>query len=178
MREEREEERKVQDLHSITPDHFLEVSGAVIHPLSYQQARNFRFNCGLVYIAEPGYMLYRAGVPRHSIIKKFAGEGISRLEDLISVLSKLSRGARVPLEYINYKERHQKKQNYASVWFCNWVYLGDVDSIEGHILLDQKGWYSTIATDDGSSTFVDIPGLLAWKPWKSEVLQSTPAIRA
>ncbi|MQL80203.1 hypothetical protein Taro_012646 [Colocasia esculenta] len=32
---------KVQDLHSITPDYFLEVSGAVIHPLSYQQARNF-----------------------------------------------------------------------------------------------------------------------------------------
>lgn len=28
---------QVQDLHSITPDYFLEVSGAVIHPLSYQQ---------------------------------------------------------------------------------------------------------------------------------------------
>nr|GLL19295.1 protease Do-like 7 isoform X2 [Ipomoea trifida] len=28
----------VQDLHSITPDYFLEVSGAVIHPLSYQQS--------------------------------------------------------------------------------------------------------------------------------------------
>lgn len=55
------------------------------------------------------YMLFRAGVPRHSIIKKFAGEDISRLEDLISVLSKLSRGSRVPLEYINYKERHQRK---------------------------------------------------------------------
>nr|GMC97047.1 protease Do-like 7 [Ipomoea batatas] len=30
----------VQDLHSITPDFFLEVSGAVIHPLSYQQVCN------------------------------------------------------------------------------------------------------------------------------------------
>ncbi|PNY13528.1 protease Do-like 7-like protein [Trifolium pratense] len=47
---------QVQDLHSITPNYFLEVSGAVIHPLSYQQARNFRFNCGLVYVAEPGYV--------------------------------------------------------------------------------------------------------------------------
>lgn len=28
---------QVQDLHSITPDYFLEVSGAVVHPLSYQQ---------------------------------------------------------------------------------------------------------------------------------------------
>ncbi|GFY86732.1 DegP protease 7 [Actinidia rufa] len=99
---------KVQDLHSITPDYFLEVSGAVIHHLSYQQARNFRFPCGLVYVAEPGYFL-RAKVPRHAIIKKFGGEEISRLEDLISVLSKLARGARVPLEYINYLDRHRRK---------------------------------------------------------------------
>lgn len=28
---------QVQDLHSITPSYFLEVSGAIIHPLSYQQ---------------------------------------------------------------------------------------------------------------------------------------------
>ncbi|GMP31074.1 hypothetical protein CsSME_00005446 [Camellia sinensis var. sinensis] len=99
----------VKDLHSITPDYFLEVSGAVIHPLSYQQARNFRFHCGLVYVAEPGYMLFRAGVPRHAIIKKFGREEISRLADLISVLSKLARGARVPLEYISYMDRHRRK---------------------------------------------------------------------
>ncbi|KAG5528100.1 hypothetical protein RHGRI_028888 [Rhododendron griersonianum] len=98
----------VQDLHSITPYSFLEVSDAVIHPLSYQQARNFRFHCGLVYVAEPGYFL-GAKVPRHSIIKKFGGEEISRLEDLISVLSKLTRGARVPLEFISYKDRHRAK---------------------------------------------------------------------
>lgn len=55
------------------------------------------------------YMLFRAGVPRHAIIKKFAGEEISRLEELISVLSKLSRGARVPLEYVSYTDRHRRK---------------------------------------------------------------------
>ncbi|TYH44292.1 hypothetical protein ES332_D11G184300v1 [Gossypium tomentosum] len=99
----------VQDLHSITPAHFLEVSGAVIHPLSYQQARNFRFQCGLVYVSEPGYMLTRAAVPRHAIIKKLAGEEISKLEDLIFVLSKLSQGSRVPLEYISYTDRHRRK---------------------------------------------------------------------
>ncbi|KAJ6838540.1 putative protease Do-like 7 isoform X2 [Iris pallida] len=99
----------VQDLHSITPNHFLEISGAVIHPLSYQQARNFRFNCGLVYVAETGYMLYRAGVPRHAIIKKFAGEEISKLDDLISVLAKLSKGARVPLEYVSHSDQHRNK---------------------------------------------------------------------
>ncbi|KAK4564950.1 hypothetical protein RGQ29_006841 [Quercus rubra] len=110
----------VQDLHSTTPDYFLEVSGAVIHPLSYQQARNFRFNCGLVYVAEPGYMLFRAGVPRHAIIKKFAGEEISRLEELISILSKLSRGVRVPLEYISYTDRHRRKSVLVTVDRHEW----------------------------------------------------------
>ncbi|XP_052729611.1 protease Do-like 7 isoform X1 [Vigna angularis] len=110
----------VQDLHSITPDYFLEVSGAVIHPLSYQQARNFRFHCGLVYVAEPGYMLFRAGVPRHAIIKKFAGEEISYLEELITVISKLSRGARVPLEYISYMDRHRRKSVLVTVDRHEW----------------------------------------------------------
>lgn len=58
-------------------------------------------------------MLFRAAVPRHAIIKKFAGEEISNLEDLIYGLSKLSRGARVPLEYISYMDRHRRK-----VFFC------------------------------------------------------------
>ncbi|XP_043703011.1 protease Do-like 7 isoform X2 [Telopea speciosissima] len=110
----------VQDLHSITPNYFLEVSGAVIHPLSYQQARNFRFNCGLVYVAEPGYMLYRAGVPRHAIIKKLAGEEISTLDGLILVLSKLSRGARVPMEYISYMDRHRSKSVLVTVDRHEW----------------------------------------------------------
>ncbi|KAM7529831.1 hypothetical protein LguiB_033241 [Lonicera macranthoides] len=110
----------VQDLHLITPDHFLEVSGAVIHPLSYQQARNFRFHCGLVYVSEPGYMLFRAGVPRHAIIKKFAGEEILRLEDLISVLSKVSRRARVPLEYISYTDRHRRKSVLVTIDGHEW----------------------------------------------------------
>ncbi|KAJ4706942.1 protease Do-like 7 [Melia azedarach] len=110
----------VQDLHSITPDYFLEVSGAVIHSLSYQQARNFRFPCGLVYVAEPGYMLFRAGVPRHAIIKKVAGEEISQLEDLISVLSKLCRGARVPLEYISYVDRHRRKSVLVTIDRHEW----------------------------------------------------------
>ncbi|PIA33529.1 hypothetical protein AQUCO_04100162v1 [Aquilegia coerulea] len=110
----------VQDLHSITPNFFLEVSGAVIQPLSYQQARNFRFNCGVVYVTEPGYMLTRAGVPRHAIIKKFAGEEISQLDDLIMVLSKLSKGARVPLEYVSYTDRHRRKSVLVTVDRHEW----------------------------------------------------------
>ncbi|XP_010558675.1 PREDICTED: protease Do-like 7 [Tarenaya hassleriana] len=110
----------VQNLHSITPDHFLEVSGAVIHPLSYQQARNFRFPCGLAYVADSGYMLFRAGIPRHAIIKKFANEEISGLEDFISVLSGLSRGSRVPLEYLCHTDRHRRKSVLVTIDRHEW----------------------------------------------------------
>ncbi|WCJ25254.1 Pro-apoptotic serine protease nma111 [Euphorbia peplus] len=130
----------VQDLHSITPCHFLEVSGAVIHPLSYQQARNFRFHCGIVYVSDPGYMLFRAGVPRHAIIEKFADVEISRLEDVISVLSKLSRGARVPLEYITPKDRHRRKSVLVTV--------------------DRHEWYDApkiYTRDDGSGLWIVRP---------------------
>ncbi|KAK6913564.1 PDZ-like domain [Dillenia turbinata] len=144
----------VQDLHSITPDYFLEISGAVIHPLSYQQARNFRFHCGLVYVTEPGYMLFRAGVPRHAIIKKFAGEEIARLQDLISVLAKLSRGARVPLEYISYMDRHRRKSVLVTV--------------------DRHEWYAPpqiYARDDSTGLWIPKPAL----PPVSPLLSSVPS---
>lgn len=62
-------------------------------------------------------MLSRAGVPRHAIIKKFAGEEITELDKFISVLSKLSRGTRVPLEYITYTDRYRSKVFLIS-YFC------------------------------------------------------------
>lgn len=58
------------------------------------------------------YMLSRASVPRHAIIKKLAGEDIAHLDDLIAVLSKLSRGTRVPLEYVKYTDRHRNKVRF------------------------------------------------------------------
>jgi hypothetical protein len=73
---------KVQDLHSITPSNFLELSGGVIHPLSYQQARNFLLCCGLLYVAKPGYMLSTAGVPPHAIIKNWQGKKLHDLKIL------------------------------------------------------------------------------------------------
>ncbi|XP_065849824.1 protease Do-like 7 isoform X2 [Euphorbia lathyris] len=143
----------VEDLHSITPYHFLEVSGAVIHPLSYQQARNFRFNCGIVYISDPGYMLFRAGVPRHAIIEKFADVEISQLEDVISVLSKLSRGARVPLEYITHTDRHRRKSVLVTV--------------------DHHEWYDApkiYTRDDGSGLWIVRPAYQPESPWLSSCI--------
>ncbi|GAU12769.1 hypothetical protein TSUD_122620 [Trifolium subterraneum] len=50
----------VEDLHSITPDYFLEVSGAVIHPLPYQQKSVVTNSGNPLTIASSGYPFYRA----------------------------------------------------------------------------------------------------------------------
>ena len=63
-------------------------------------------------------MLSRAGVPRHAVIKKFAGEDVSDVNNFLSILSKLSRGVRVPLEFITYSDRHRNKvQTKKSIFF-------------------------------------------------------------
>ena len=52
---------QVQDLHAVTPACFLEVGGATLHALSYQQARSQKAPTGSVYVADAGYNLSRAG---------------------------------------------------------------------------------------------------------------------
>jgi hypothetical protein len=39
---------QVTDLHSVSPDTFLEVAGGSVHALSYQQARNNKSEVGQV----------------------------------------------------------------------------------------------------------------------------------
>ncbi|THG16797.1 hypothetical protein TEA_022006 [Camellia sinensis var. sinensis] len=51
---------QVQDLHLITPDYFLEVSGAVIHPLSYQQVQD-------LHLITPDYFLEVSGAVIHPL---------------------------------------------------------------------------------------------------------------
>ncbi|CAK7339048.1 unnamed protein product [Dovyalis caffra] len=88
------------------------------------------------------YMLHRAGVPCNAIIKKFAGVEISQLEELISVFSKLSKGARVPLEYLRHDDRHRTK----SVIVC----------------IDRHEWYDApkiYTRDDSSGLWVVRPAI-------------------
>eukprot|EP00271_Cylindrocystis_brebissonii_P014135 TRINITY_DN35385_c0_g1_i1.p1 TRINITY_DN35385_c0_g1~~TRINITY_DN35385_c0_g1_i1.p1 ORF type:complete len:1152 (-),score=228.60 TRINITY_DN35385_c0_g1_i1:698-4153(-) len=110
----------VQDLHSITPNYFLELSGAVLHALSYQQARNFRLPHGLVYVADAGYMLSRAGISKHAILKTLAGKPTPSIREFYQVYQQLARGARVPLEYITHEERHRTKTVIATIDSHEW----------------------------------------------------------
>ncbi|DBA81059.1 TPA: hypothetical protein ACH3X2_007259 [Trebouxia sp. C0005] len=100
---------QVQDLHAITPACFLEASGCIIHSLSYQQARNCRLAVGQVYLAEAGYLMGQAGVPKHSILTSLAGLPTPDLGSFARVLGGLASGSRPTLQYFTVTDRHRKK---------------------------------------------------------------------
>ncbi|GFR40978.1 hypothetical protein Agub_g1643, partial [Astrephomene gubernaculifera] len=102
-------EVQVTDLHSVTPNCLLELSGGAVHALSYQQARNNRAVVGQVYVAEPGYMLGRSNVPKCAIITALNGKPTPDLLTFATVLRTLPHGARAPLEYFTFSERHRRK---------------------------------------------------------------------
>ena len=58
------EQVRIDDLHEISPDEFLEFGDAIVHDLSYQQARHYNRGIEGVYVANPGYMFSRAAIPR------------------------------------------------------------------------------------------------------------------
>ena len=63
-----ERQLAIQDLYEVTPDRFLEFGDAVVHDLSWQQARHINVPISGVYVANPGYVLGAAAVPRGAVI--------------------------------------------------------------------------------------------------------------
>ncbi|KAL4517828.1 hypothetical protein Ndes2526A_g02205 [Nannochloris sp. 'desiccata'] len=98
---------------------FLEIGGGVVHNLSYQQARNFRTPVDQVYVAEPGYLLGKAGCPKHCIITAVAGQSTAKLNDFMEIILKLNHGQRVPLEYFTFDERNRRK---LTILHVDWVW--------------------------------------------------------
>ena len=72
-----ERDLAVQDLYSITPDRFLEFGDGVVHNLSWQQARHINVPIRGVYVANPGYVLGAAAVPRGAVITEVGGKEIA-----------------------------------------------------------------------------------------------------
>ena len=89
----------VGDLHAITPSAYLEVGGAVLHPLSYQQARNYGVAIGGLYAASAGYMLSHADIPRQVVITAIDGRPVTGLKEALQQLAALPGGSRIPIRY-------------------------------------------------------------------------------
>jgi S1-C subfamily serine protease len=97
-------ELQVQSLSAITPDEFIEFGEAVVHTLSYQQARHFNVPIKGVYIANPGYVFGAAGIPRAALISSFNGKKVDNLDEFAAALAELGDGARVPVRYVTIED--------------------------------------------------------------------------
>lgn len=90
----------VGDLHAITPDEYLEFGDAVVNMLSYQQARHYNRKAEGVYVANPGYLLSKAAIPRGAVIVEMDGEAILNLDDFEARLEQLADGERASVRYV------------------------------------------------------------------------------
>jgi S1-C subfamily serine protease len=136
----------VQSLHAITADEFIEFGDAVVHTLSYEEARHYDVPIKGVYVANPGYVFASAGVPRGALISSFNGRKIEKLEDFEAALAALSDGARAPVRYVTLEDpravelkvirmdrrwfpaRKCKRDDALGLWPCVSIAAGPSDS--------------------------------------------------
>jgi len=131
-----EHQLTVENLHDITPHRFLEMSDAVLHTLSYQQARHLNTPVAGVFVANPGYMFSAAAIPRGSVITGVNGETVTSLEDLARIIATAADGERVMIRFYTFDEpqtpklgsvqvdrrwypaRSCKRDDVAGIWPC------------------------------------------------------------
>ncbi len=94
----------VGDLDAITPASYLEFGEAVVHDLSYQQARFFNLPVSGVYVANPGYSLATAGVPRGALITEFNNHPVPDSKAFAAQLASLSDGDRATVRFVTLDE--------------------------------------------------------------------------
>lgn len=82
----------VQSLSAITADEYIEFGEAVVHTLSYQQARHYNLPIKGVYVANPGYVFGSAGIPRGALLNSFNGRKMETLADFEAALADLADG--------------------------------------------------------------------------------------
>jgi S1-C subfamily serine protease len=99
----------VLDLHSVTPAEYLQFSDALVHNLSYQQARHLNRPIEGVYVANPGYALGAAAIPRGSVIVAMNDQPVANLDDFEAVLDDLADGARASVRFFTFEDPSASK---------------------------------------------------------------------
>ena len=89
----------VGDLHAISPDEYLEFGDAIVHNLSYQQARHYNRPPSGVYVANPGYALSRSAIPRGAVINEVGGEPVENISDLERIIDNLGDRERTTFRF-------------------------------------------------------------------------------
>ncbi|RHY37848.1 hypothetical protein DYB25_008934, partial [Aphanomyces astaci] len=98
----------VDDLHAITPSQFLDIGGAVVNPLSFQQARNHGLRPSAPYVADPGYFLQRSRIPKGSLLLSVNGIVTPDLTSLKNVLMHCHDQQKVVVKYMNVATKVEK----------------------------------------------------------------------
>ncbi len=94
----------VQDLHAITPAEYFQFGDAIVHVLSYQQARHLNMPVSGIYVANPGYVLAASAIPRAAVITSVDGTPTPSLDSFIEVLGAVPNGERATLRYYTFDE--------------------------------------------------------------------------
>jgi S1-C subfamily serine protease len=94
----------VQSLGAITADEYIEFGEAVVHTLSYQQARHYNLAVKGVYVANPGYVFGSAGIPHGALLSFFNGKKMETLADFEAALADLPDGARAAVRYVTLED--------------------------------------------------------------------------
>ena len=90
----------VGDLHAITPSSYAEFGDAIVHTLSYQQARHFNVPTRGVFVANPGYVFSAAGIPRGAVVLTLNGKKTDTLKDFEAGIAQLGDGDRATVRYL------------------------------------------------------------------------------
>lgn len=90
---------EVADLHALIPSEYVEVGGAVLNPLSYHMARNYAVPAEGVYLANPGFMFSREGLPPGAVITGVNGKATPTLDAFEAEMAAYPDGERVPIRF-------------------------------------------------------------------------------
>jgi len=94
-------ELPVQDLEAVTPAAYVELSGAVLHGLSFQLARSYGVRLGGVFLAGRGYAFAQAGVPARAVIRALDDAPTPDLDAFERALARLPHGARARVRWFD-----------------------------------------------------------------------------
>ena len=102
-------EVEVQDLHSITPNEYVEMDDGVFHSLSYQMARSFpSARIGSVFVACSGYSFSTGGIASMSVILSVNRLPTPDLATFVEVLRRIPDGQETVVKYYNLGGWHRQ----------------------------------------------------------------------
>ena len=110
----------VADLHSITPDEYIEYGDGVFNKLSYQEARHFYRPVSGVFVANPGYLFGKAAIPRGSILTGIGNAPMNDLDDFQRVIEATPQGQQLTVRFVSFDDPQNERQRIVTndrSWF-------------------------------------------------------------